>query len=143
MGMCACVCVCVRVCACVVSEEGMGIGVCCVSVFACVFVCVCCEQGGYGHRCMCVLCLSVCVYLCVCCERGGYGAGRLISIGCIKLQVSFRRRATIHRALLRKMTSKYMSSCESSPPCSTHRFLYIYMDICICRYMIECTYIYI
>ena len=37
-------------------------------------------------------------------------------IGCLKLQVSFRKRATNYRALLRKMTSKDKASYASSPP---------------------------
>ena len=41
------------------------------------------------------------------------------TIGCLKLQVSFRKRATNYRALLRKMTSKDKVSRGSSPPCST------------------------
>ena len=39
-------------------------------------------------------------------------------IGCLKLQVIFRKRATDYRALLRKMTCKDKASYESSPPCS-------------------------
>jgi len=37
--------------------------------------------------------------------------------GCLKLQVSFCRRATKYRALLRKMTSKDKVSYDSTPPC--------------------------
>jgi hypothetical protein len=36
-------------------------------------------------------------------------------IGCLKLQVIFRKRATNYRALLRKMTCKDKASYESSP----------------------------
>ena len=39
-------------------------------------------------------------------------------IGCLKLQVNFRKRATNYRALLRKMTYKDKASYGSSPPCS-------------------------
>ena len=38
-------------------------------------------------------------------------------IGCLKLQVIFRKRATEYRALLRKMTYKDKASYDSSPPC--------------------------
>jgi len=38
-------------------------------------------------------------------------------IGCLKLQVLFRKRATNCRALLRKMTCKDKASYGSSPPC--------------------------
>ena len=39
------------------------------------------------------------------------------SIGCLKLQVTFRKRATNYRALLRKMTCKDKASYDSTPPC--------------------------
>jgi len=39
-------------------------------------------------------------------------------IGCLKLQVIFRQRATNYRALLQKMTYKDEVSYGSSPPCS-------------------------
>jgi len=38
-------------------------------------------------------------------------------IGCLKLQVIFRTRATDYRALLRKMTCKDKASYGSVPPC--------------------------
>jgi len=38
-------------------------------------------------------------------------------IGCLKLQVIFRKRAANYRILLRKMTSKDKASYGSSPPC--------------------------
>ena len=37
-------------------------------------------------------------------------------IGCLKLQVIFRKRATNYRALLRKMTYEDMASYDSTPP---------------------------
>jgi len=40
------------------------------------------------------------------------------SIGCLKLQVIFRIRATNYRALLRKMTYKDMVFYDSTPPCT-------------------------
>jgi len=40
-------------------------------------------------------------------------------IGCLKLQVIFRKRATNYRALLRKMTYEDKASYDSTPPCST------------------------
>jgi len=39
-------------------------------------------------------------------------------IGCLKLQVIFRKRATNYRALLRKITYKDKASYGSSPPCT-------------------------
>ena len=41
-------------------------------------------------------------------------------IGCLKLQVIFRKRAIKYRALLRKMTYKDETSCGSSPPYTLH-----------------------
>jgi len=38
-------------------------------------------------------------------------------IGCLKLQVIIRKRATIYRALLWKMTYEDKASYGSSPPC--------------------------
>jgi len=38
-------------------------------------------------------------------------------IGCLKLQVIFRKRATNYRALLQKMTCKNVAPHVSSPPC--------------------------
>ena len=42
------------------------------------------------------------------------------TIGCLKLQVIFRKRTTNYRALLRKMTHKDKASYESSPPCTSY-----------------------
>ena len=38
-------------------------------------------------------------------------------IGCLKLQVIFRKKATDYRALLRKMTYEDKASYDSTPPC--------------------------
>ena len=47
-------------------------------------------------------------------------------IGCLKLQVSFRKRATNYRALWRKRTYQHKASYASSPPCSAPQgFQYI------------------
>jgi len=48
-------------------------------------------------------------------QRQNTGLPRLI--GCLKLQVIFRKRATSNRALLRKMTNKDKASYGSWPPC--------------------------
>ena len=40
-------------------------------------------------------------------------------IGCLELQLMFRKRASNYRALLRKMTCKDKASYGSSPPCRT------------------------
>jgi len=39
-------------------------------------------------------------------------------IGCLKMQIIFHKRASNHRALLRKMTYKDKASYGSSPPCN-------------------------
>jgi len=41
-------------------------------------------------------------------------------IGCLKLQVIFRKRANNYRALLRKMICKDKASYDSTPPCTNH-----------------------
>jgi len=47
--------------------------------------------------------------------QGGTGWQR--PIGCLKLQVIFRKRATNHRALLRKISHEDEASYDSWPPC--------------------------
>jgi len=86
-----------------------------VSALQCVAVC-----------CSVLQCVAVCcsVLQCVACmsllhtPRSVFvskGWQRLI--GCLKLQVIFRKRATNYRALLRKMTYEDKPSYASSPPC--------------------------
>jgi len=48
------------------------------------------------------------------------GTGWRKPTGCLKLYVSFRKRATNYRSLLREMTYRYKASYGSSPPCTTH-----------------------
>jgi len=43
-------------------------------------------------------------------------------IGCLKLQVIFRRKAIQYRLLLRKMTYKDKASYDSTPPCTRTRY---------------------
>jgi len=61
--------------------------------------------------------------------------------GCLKLQVIFRKRATNHRALLRKTTCNDKASYGSLPPCTPHcntlRRTAIY-----CTTLMRCTAIY-
>jgi len=45
------------------------------------------------------------------------GTGWQRCIGCLKLKISFRKRANNYRALLRKLTCKDKASCGPSPPC--------------------------
>jgi len=53
------------------------------------------------------------------CRSRATGWRRLI--GCLKLQVIFRERATNYRAFLRKITCKDKASYGSSPPCTQIR----------------------
>jgi len=57
-------------------------------------------------------------------------------IGCLKMQIIFRKRATNYRALMRKMTYEDKASCGSSPPCTmscsyvfTHQEYHMYSHI--------------
>jgi len=63
---------------------------------------------------------GVCVCVCVCVLLWEHLlTGWRRNIGCLKLQVSFRKRATNYRALLQKETCKDKASYASSPPCKT------------------------
>ena len=91
-------------------------GICYDMVRSCVCVCVC--------VCACV-CVCVCVRVCVR-ERadeyvGSYYRWRIL-IGCLQLQVIFRKRVTNYRARLRKMTYKNKASYGSWSPCDTCRY---------------------
>jgi len=67
-----------------------------------------------------------------CCEYTDTGWRR--PIGCLKLQVIFRKRATNYRALLQKMTYKDKASYDSTPPCTG--FCYGYTGL-FCGYTIQ------
>ena len=52
-------------------------------------------------------------------------------IGCLELQLIFRKRATNCRALLRKMTYKDKASYGSSPPCTWCEWcIVVFVDVC-------------
>jgi len=54
-------------------------------------------------------------------------------IGCLKLQVIFRKSASNYRALLRKMTYEDKASCDSTPLCIYLTWLlYMWRDSYIC-----------
>ena len=59
--------------------------------------------------------ICVCIYIYVHSRERDTGWRR--PIGCLKLQVIFRKRATNYSALLRKMTYEDKASYESTPPC--------------------------
>ena len=50
-------------------------------------------------------------------KRLSLGTGWRRLIGCLKLQVNFRKRATNYRALLQKMTHEDKASYDSTSPC--------------------------
>jgi len=60
-------------------------------------------------------------------------------IGCLKLQVFFHKRATNHRALLQKMTTKDKAPCESSPPCTPwHTYVHVNITyVWMCKHNLE------
>jgi len=55
-------------------------------------------------------------------------------IGCLKLQVTFRNRATNYRALLRKMTYKDKASYGSWPPCIKVCAISSIHNKCVCNF---------
>ena len=68
-------------------------------------------------------------------------------IGCLKLQVIFRKRATNHRALLRKMTYKDKASYGSSPPCTPPSPLILISRalacVCVCVCVCMCVRVFV
>jgi len=75
------------------------------------------------------VCTCLCAYMCV-----DTGWRRLI--GCLKLKVIFRKRATNYRALLWKMTFEDEASYDSMPPCISHLcWMYVYIHIYIYIYI--------
>jgi len=56
-------------------------------------------------------------------DRMQIGVGRRNGIGCLELQVSFRKRATSYRAILRENTYKNKVSNASAPPYSSRQTL--------------------
>jgi len=54
-------------------------------------------------------------------------------IGCLKLQISFRKRAIDYRALLRKMTYHDKASYNSTPPCA-FKIVSTHITVCLSLY---------
>jgi len=130
---------CVAVCCCSVLLQCV-VAVCCCSVLQDSPPIFCANKkwtGACAHACVseccsvlqCVaVCYSVlqCVFAACWCRvlqvspwrQSRYdAAGWRRPMGCYKLQVIFRKRATNYRALLRKMTCKDKASYGFSPPC--------------------------
>ena len=97
----------------------------------CVCLCVCVYVSVCVH-----LCLFVLVCVCMRTKWCFLPTGWRRHIGCLKLQVFFRKRATNHRALLQKMTYKNKASCASLPPCNCclamPRNEIIRLCVCLC-----------
>jgi len=65
------------------------------------------------------------LYVCLTCEiLHVWSIGWRRPIGCLRLQVISRKRATNYRALLRKMTYNDTAWCGSSPPCIIYNVSY-------------------
>ena len=86
-----------------------------------------------------------CVVSQMSCERASFiRTGWRKPIGCLKLQVIFRKRATNYRALLRKMIYKDKVSYDSTPPCTWHgSFLCDRIDSHVWRNAFKCVTWYI
>jgi len=61
----------------------------------------------------------VCIWFHACMQTFTRETGWRRPIGCLKMHIVFRKRATNHRALWRKITFKDKASYGSSPPCTT------------------------
>jgi len=69
--------------------------------------------------------------------------GRRRCIGCLKLHITFCKRATNYRNLLRKMTSKDKASYGSPPPCNGQQvesFQFVVISIQIYGLCVVCIY---
>jgi len=73
--------------------------------------------------------------------------GRRRLIGCLKLQFTFRKRATNHCALVRKMTYEDKAFYDSTPPCTLHTYCtkcsqrelaYVHACACACVRVCAC-----
>ena len=82
-----------------------------------------------------LLCLYVCPFVCDMCEWWYRVVKRLI--GCLKLQVIFRKRATNYRSLLRKMTCNSRHPMTLRHPVHAHLFV-----ICVCGDTSMCVCVY-
>jgi len=120
-----CVCVYTRIVLRVYMLRLFHVCVCACIIVLCVCVCMynrmMCVCALYCIMCVCILrlchvCVSM-IALCVCVHYHYLTKWRRCT-GCLRLQVTFRKRATNHRALLRKMTSNAKASCGSSPRCT-------------------------
>jgi len=135
--VCVCMCVCLYFCSCV-----------------CMFVCVCWFFVWYVCICMRMRVAKTLKH------TPGLGKATTMPLRtgwrrytrCLKLQVSFCKRATHYKALLWKMTCKDKAFFESSPTCSrfalwwirfgvnwlnlyTYTNMHIRINVCICIFI--------
>jgi len=88
-------------------------------VFVSVCLCLCvCSLRAPGPLCagdviVCVQCVRVCTHTQTVCACVNVHTVWRRLIGCFKLQVIFRKKATNYRALLRKMTCEDKASYDS------------------------------
>ena len=81
--------------------------------------CICMYRyTGEMYTCACMYTYNVQVYPFA-------GTGQRRCIRCLKLHISFRKRAINYRALLWNITYKDKASCGSEPPCSVHPQLHL------------------
>ena len=84
------------------------------------------------------ICICAYLYTYQCIHTEHQDTGQRRSIGCLRLQVMFRKRATNYRALLRKTTYKDKASYDFTPHCNNQdpqrMCIYIYMPMCIHKY---------
>ena len=118
-----------------------------------IYMCVCIHM--YIYMCLCIhIYIYICTHTCVYIKPANVsGAGWRRPIGCLKLQVIFRKRATNYWALLRKMTYKDKVSYDSTPLCTcphshtkVNMYVYIharmYVHVCIYIWVYVCIYTY-
>ena len=113
-----------------------------------IYMCVCVREWCYiPHHILAYQYGKKCsnmkrdVVITLCATECKYGTGWRRLIGCLKLQIIFHKRATSHRALLRKMTYKDKACYASSPPSIcirtyTHTYIHAYMH----TYMHTCVH---
>ena len=98
-------------------------------------VCVCvCLHTLYVYIYYIYIYIHMYIYICVCTRTHTHNpcTGWRRLIGSPKLQIIFHKRATKHRALLRKMSYKDKGSYESSPPCIRQHYAAGGIYICTC-----------
>jgi len=97
----------------------------CMCMYVCVYVCLGVRAYVYAGVCVCVRIRFVHThshveFIAYTHAHPTHGRGWRRRIGCLKLQVSFRKRATNFRSLLRNITCKDKTFYASSSVCHSH-----------------------